>query len=61
VFMIVLGLWFHASIGLPHLITPILVLSGTALAGVLFYYVAKAVQSQRGIDISLAYKSIPPE
>jgi amino acid transporter len=61
VFMIVLGLWFHTSIGLPHVITPILVLSGTALAGVLFYYVAKAVQAQRGVDIALAYKTIPPE
>jgi APA family basic amino acid/polyamine antiporter len=61
VFMIGLGLWFHANIGLPHLITPILVLCGVSLAGVLFYYIAKAVQSQHGIDISLAYKSIPPE
>jgi amino acid transporter len=60
-FMIGLGLWFHTNIGLPHLIWPIVVLFGTAALGVVFYYVAKAVQSQRGIDISLAYKSIPPE
>jgi amino acid transporter len=61
VFMIVLGIWFHANIGLPHVLTPILVLFGTALAGALYYYVAKALQRRRGVDITLAFKSIPPE
>jgi amino acid transporter len=59
--MIGLGLWFHASVGLPHLITPILVLGGTALAGAAYYYVAQAVQRRRGVDVSIAFKAIPPE
>jgi hypothetical protein len=36
-------------------------LFGTALAGALYYYVAKALQRRRGVDITLAFKSIPPE
>jgi amino acid transporter len=61
IFMIVLGIWFHANLGLPHVITPILVLAGTALFGVLYYYVARGLQRARGVDITLAFKTIPPE
>ena len=53
--------WFHANLGLPHVITPILVLAGTALFGVLYYYVARGLQRARGVDIALAFKTIPPE
>ncbi len=31
------------------------------LSGLLLYYIAKAVQSRRGVDVDLAYKEIPSE
>ena len=52
---------FHTNLGLPNLLQPIGVLGGTALAGVAFYYIARAVQRSRRVDIDLAYKAIPPE
>jgi amino acid transporter len=36
-------------------------LVAVAAVGLLIYYVAKAVQKSKGIDISLAYKELPPE
>jgi amino acid transporter len=59
--MIGLAIGFHANIGIPHVATAIAVLGGTALAGVAFYYAARAVQRSRGVDIGLAYRAIPPE
>jgi APA family basic amino acid/polyamine antiporter len=59
--MMALAIKFHANIGIPHIRNAIEVLGGTIVAGVLFYYVARAVQRSRGVDIDLAYRAIPPE
>jgi basic amino acid/polyamine antiporter, APA family len=59
--MMGLAVKFHSNIGIPHIRNAIMVLGGTVLAGVLFYYVARAVQRSRGVDIDLAYRAIPPE
>jgi hypothetical protein len=34
---------------------------GTILAGVIFYYVARAVRKSQGVDIDRAFAEIPPE
>lgn len=31
------------------------------LSGLLLYYVAKAVQSRRGVNVDLVYKGVPSE
>ncbi len=59
--MMALAVKFHSNIGIPHIINAVLVLGGTIVAGVVFYYVARAVQRSRGVDIDLAYRAIPPE
>jgi APA family basic amino acid/polyamine antiporter len=59
--MVALAVIFHTNIGLPNLVQPIGVLAGIAVAGVVFYYVARAVQQSRNVDVSLAFKAIPPE
>jgi amino acid transporter len=59
--MVALAIIFHTNIGLPDLYHPFGVLAGIAVAGVVFYYVARAVQRSRRIDIDLAYKAIPPD
>lgn len=59
--MMALAVNFHSNIGIPHIRNAIMVLGGTVVAGVLFYYVARAVQRSRGVDIDLAYRAIPPE
>jgi hypothetical protein len=59
--MMGLAVKFHENIGIPHILNAILVLGGTVLAGIVFYYVARAVQRSRGVDIDLAYRAIPPE
>ena len=55
------AIYFHDSIGLPNPWTPIWVLAGIALAGVVYYYAARAIQRGRGVNVDLAFKSIPPE
>lgn len=61
IFVIGLAIYFHDSIGLPNPWTPIWVLAGIALAGVAYYYVARAIQRGRGVNVDLAFKTIPPE
>jgi APA family basic amino acid/polyamine antiporter len=61
IFVIGLAIYFHDSIGLPNPWTPIWVLTGIALAGVAYYYVARAIQRGRGVNVDLAFKTIPPE
>jgi uncharacterized membrane protein len=60
-FVIGLALYFHEAIGLPDLWKPIVAVLGIALAGVVYYYVARAIQRGRGVDIDLAFQTIPPE
>jgi hypothetical protein len=59
--MIGLAIAFHKNIGVPNVATATIVLFGTAATGVVFFYVARAVQRARGVDIGLAFKTIPPE
>lgn len=59
--MIALIIWFHTNLGVPHIGIAIAALCGTIAGGIVFYYVARAVQRSRGVDISLAYRAIPPE
>jgi basic amino acid/polyamine antiporter, APA family len=61
VFIVGLALYFHDAIGLPDLWKPIAALVGIAVAGVAYYYAARAIQRGRGINVELAFKTIPPE
>jgi hypothetical protein len=59
--MITLIIWFHKNLGITHISTAFAYLGGTVLVGVLYYYTAQAIQKRRGVDVSLAFKAIPPE
>jgi len=61
VFIVGLALYFHEAIGLPDLWKPIGALVLIAVAGVTYYYAARAIQRGRGINVELAFKTIPPE
>jgi amino acid transporter len=61
VFVVGVALYFHDNIGLPDLWKPIVAVLGIAVAGITYYYVARAIQQSRGVNIDLAFKSIPPE
>jgi len=61
VFVVGLALYFHEAIGLPDLWKPIGALILIAVAGIAYYYGARAIQRGRGINIDLAFKTIPPE
>ena len=60
-FMIYLGLHYHTNVGITHVSSAIYVIGGTIVVAVLYYFVAKAVQRSRGVDITIAYRAIPPE
>jgi APA family basic amino acid/polyamine antiporter len=61
VFVVGLALYFHDAIGLPDLWKPIGALVLIAVVGITYYYAARAIQRGRGINIDLAFKTIPPE
>ena len=61
VFVVGLALYFHDAIGLPDLWKPIGALVLIAVVGVTYYYAARAIQQGRGINVDLAFKTIPPE
>ncbi|MDX6592685.1 MAG: hypothetical protein QOJ13_1881 [Gaiellales bacterium] len=61
VFVVGVALYFHENIGLPDLWKPIVAVGGIAVAGITYYYVARAIQRSRGVNIDLAFKTIPPE
>ncbi len=60
VFMVVEAIHFHAALGVSSLGemigTPIAVI----VVATVYYLVARAMQRRRGIDLDLAYKTIPP-
>ena len=60
VFLIVTSLYNPSAIG-PYGITTALPTAVTFLLGAGSYFGMKAYYSKRGLDIGLAYKSIPPE
>jgi APA family basic amino acid/polyamine antiporter len=61
VFVVGLALYFHEAIGLPDLWKPIAALVLIAVGGIAYYYAARAIQRGRGINVELAFKTIPPE
>ena len=61
VFVVGLALYFHEAIGLPDLWKPIAAVILIAAAGIAYYYAARAIQRGRGINVDLAFKTIPPE
>jgi len=60
-FMIYLGLHYHTQVGIAHVSTAVYVIGGTIVVGAVYYFLASAFQRRRGIDISLAFRGIPPE
>jgi len=51
----------YPAIGIPSPTYAIVFIVAVAAVGLLIYYIAKAVRKSKGIDISLAYKELPPE
>lgn len=60
-FVMFLILHFHTSVGIAHVATALYWVLGCAVAAIVLYYGASAVQRRRGVDLSLVYKTIPPE
>lgn len=52
---------FHENLGVVHLWIPIALLLGLMTAAVLTYTIAVRAQRERGVDLTLVYKSIPAE
>jgi len=52
---------FNAPLGIKSRKTELLVPIAIIAFAVAYYYAARAVQRRRGVDLDLAYKSIPPE
>ena len=59
--VIALAIYFHDSIGLAESVDADLGSGGNRLVGVAYYYVARAIQRGRGVNVDLAFKTIPPE
>jgi APA family basic amino acid/polyamine antiporter len=60
-FVMGLIIHFHAAVGIEHARSAYALLVGSFVVAILVYFGAKAVQLRRGVDISLVYKTIPPE
>jgi hypothetical protein len=45
----------------PTSVSAMLLLPGLVVAGVVIYFISRAVQRRRGIDIGQAFSEIPPE
>jgi APA family basic amino acid/polyamine antiporter len=58
-FMIWLLLEFHTNLGVTHLWIPGLTVLGEIIFAIGLYYGARAIQRRRGVDIDLAYRSLP--
>jgi hypothetical protein len=39
----------------------LIVVAATIVVSALYYYIYRAVQKSRGVDVDLAFKEIPPE
>jgi APA family basic amino acid/polyamine antiporter len=59
--LIGLALYFHATLGIPHLYTPLLWLAGLVVACGVWMAVARAVRAREGVDLALVYREIPPD
>lgn len=58
-FVIVIIIPFHTEIGITHVWIAYAAVLVTHALGAAWYFAAKAIQARRGIDLSLAYKTIP--
>jgi amino acid transporter len=61
VFMIIEAIRFHTELGVSSLAELLGPPVGVIVVGILYYLGARAYQQSRGIDLDLAYKSIPPD
>jgi ABC-type sugar transport system permease subunit len=50
---------FHKSLGIAHAWVAVLVLLAIATTAVVIYLSAKAAQRRSGVDIDMAYRTIP--
>jgi hypothetical protein len=48
-------------VGIEHVVTALYWVIGCAIAAIVLYYGASAMQRRRGVDLSLVYKTLPPE
>jgi basic amino acid/polyamine antiporter, APA family len=51
----------YPSLGIADRGTALIYMAGSWLLGFAFYYVARAIQLRRGVDIALNYREVPPE
>ncbi|HEY5333734.1 MAG TPA: APC family permease [Solirubrobacterales bacterium] len=52
---------FHENLGVVHIYIPVLILLGLMAAAILTYTIAVRAQRDRGVDLTLVYRSIPAE
>ncbi len=60
-FLIFLALHFHVQLGIKQVTLTIIVALGVFVVGAFWYFVAADVRRREGLDMSLAYKTLPPE
>jgi basic amino acid/polyamine antiporter, APA family len=59
---IALAVYFHTELGIKYTSTALLVSIGLVFVfGAVWWWLARAVRKQQGIDLMLSYKTIPPE
>jgi hypothetical protein len=57
-----LAVYFHSELGIKYTSTALLVSIGLVFVfGGVWWWLARAVRKQQGIDLMLSYKTIPPE
>ena len=61
VFMIVQAIRFHTELGVSSLVELLAPPIGVVVVGIVYYVAARAVQRRHGIDLDLAYRTIPPD
>jgi basic amino acid/polyamine antiporter, APA family len=52
---------FHTEIGLKYTLATAIYLVAMFVVGAVWWYIARSMRRNQGIDLSLAYKEIPPE
>jgi basic amino acid/polyamine antiporter, APA family len=56
-----IALHFHANLGITHVWLMIALPILTCMVGLVWFYIARAVQLRRGVDIDLMYRSVPED
>jgi steroid 5-alpha reductase family enzyme len=52
---------FHTEVGLKYTTETAIYLAAMFVLGAVWWYIARSMRRNQGIDLSLAYKEIPPE